>query len=206
MEQHNPEDPKLEDQPEEESQEDQPIESGFPEEPKAIFTPQEEITSDEAPSDYPHKTKAVKSETGIGIWLDDTLLKVRIYTYMKEDKLILLTQTQLTSEGVRELELVEGVVEAHFSLPTKKEVDRYRERAQRWNEEAQGLLISKTRVRNLLTRYHMKKLIVLGEDTGVESDENGALTIESEKKMEKLHPSILDFVMFKYENEAALTI
>lgn len=164
------------------------------------------------------KSEEVKPETavppmkstsfqGVDLWItDDSKIGVTVYVYFdKNKKVVLISGDPLIEEKAAEIGLTVGEIYAEFLAPQKKDLDLYRERASKWNADAEAMMISRGRVRQQLIKFNLKKLIVLGEDQKLTFDKK-ALDFTSQKLVEKLHPTVIELLLYKFEKEAAIVV
>lgn len=149
----------------------------------------------------------------LGAWLSKkSTVEVNVWLYRRpeEETITAIMSAPLTKEQMDTSGLVEMPLKAVFSVPDRRKMARYRERAGRWVAEAGVILTDKYRMRAQLLRNHLLSLDVIDPDTGrplvIERGKDEQMTEESEKKIEDLHPTLLEMLMNKYEQVADLLI
>jgi len=193
-----PEKDVQEDTQEEKSSEEAPS-SEQPEKGEAETQDEEEEKDDETDPE-----KSPLSEQGVNLWLDGTTLLVEISIFLNEAGKLMLVTLLNVEETLKELNMVRKPVLGEFTIPDLPALEKYRTRAERWSQSGQQFTTDRGRIRRLLLRHHLQKLTVAGEVVKLKHDEQGVLTLESEKKVDKLHPSVTEVLMLKFEREAAL--
>jgi len=166
----------------------------------------EEETQDEEEKkdDETDPEKSSLSGQGVNLWLDDTTLPVEISIFLNEAGKLMLVTLLNVEETLKDLNMIRKPVLGEFTIPDLPALEKYRTRAERWSQSGQQFTTDRGRIRRLLLRHHLQKLTVAGEVVKLKHDEQGVLTPESEKKVDKLHPSVTEVLMLKFEREAAL--
>lgn len=153
----------------------------------------------------------------LGLWItDDPSVKITVYVYknLRDGKLFLFLASPLTEERKKELtvggiHLREFEVPAEFTLPDRKQVDRYRERSSTLHESSGQMMISKSGMRRSLIRYHLLSLGLPHPETGepLQIDrESGRMSREVEDLLENLHPSLIDMLVLQFEVETGISL
>lgn len=106
---------------------------------------------------------------------------------------------QLESIGVEQIEIT-----ARFSIPSYDELETYRMNASMYNTDARALIIQRPILRRLLMENHLKSVNIPGVE--LKFNKRGQLTPESLEALDDLHPSIIDLLISKYADKAALML
>lgn len=108
---------------------------------------------------------------------------------------------------LEKLGLVEFPIEAVFSMPTKKDLDHYRNISAKWDPLARQSLVDMGRLRKELVRHNLKELEIQLPEGAVKlplkHDGRGRLVASVESKLNKLHPSFLDALAVRFELDGA---
>jgi len=147
--------------------------------------------------------KSPLSGRGVNLWLDDTILLAEISVYLNDEGRMILVTLLDVEDTLKEMSMTRKGVIGEFTIPDLPALEKYRTRAERWSPAAQQFTVNRGRIRRLLLRHHLKKLTVVGEEVKLEHDQ-GVLTPESERRVNKLHPSVLEVLMLKFERESSL--
>lgn len=94
-----------------------------------------------------------------------------------------------------------------FSRPSYDEISSYRQKSMIFDKNLGRMLVDPVRMRNFLIIFHLKRWSVRGDDGQpivLEFNDRGALDDESVKFIDKLHPTILDIVLSRFETEILL--
>ena len=139
----------------------------------------------------------------------DTVIST-IYIYQDKDTKRLKAILWEPSPELRGAGMFEFPVETTWSVPTKTQIDSYRDRSSRYNQAARAILVQRARLEELILQNHLQemKLGSEGHQTTVDlqKDKKGALTAASLAHINKLHPSVIDMVIAKFVDEAALIL
>jgi hypothetical protein len=137
-----------------------------------------------------------------------------IYTY-KDPKTGRLKNVSLDFQtALRELGFVEYPIEVEWSIPTREQLDAYRERASRIDIRTGRPMTHRATVQGLIIRNHLLELRFpsLSTSSGAPQilplprDSHGGLTKAALKTLGQLHSSVLDLLYVKYVDESALLI
>jgi hypothetical protein len=114
------------------------------------------------------------------------------------------------SSELRMTGMPEFPVETKWSVPSKAQIDSYRDRSSRYNTTARAVLVQRSRLEELLIQNHLLEMkLGSGEHQVVvdlQRDKKGLLTSASLAHINKLHPSVIDMMMAKFIDEAALIL
>lgn len=135
-------------------------------------------------------------------------IEVVVYVYKASDTEALqavfanpLTEDQRQAATISKIPL-----KTKFSIPTRKQLNRYRDKSAAWVPEAQSLIPNRSMVRSLLIRNHLLEWDLVDPDTGenvkIKRDGEGKLAPDSEEILDDLHPMLFEVLMGKYEREA----
>jgi hypothetical protein len=93
-----------------------------------------------------------------------------------------------------------------FTRPTYDELSSYRQKALLFDRQSGKMLVDPVRLRNFLIVFHLKTWSIRdNEGKPIELGFNGAaMDAESLKAIDKLHPTMLDIVLSKFEAEILL--
>lgn len=159
---------------------------------------QEPVSNGEAPPDL--------------LWIREgaDFVVVTIYVYQdpttKPIKYVVKDQAQFLTDGG----LVEYPVESRWTVPTRSQLESYRSSSARYNSEARAVLIQKVVIEDLLVRNHLQEILLgpVGHQTSValQRDAKGRITKESQVILDQLHPSVVDVMMAKFIDDAALIV
>ena len=146
------------------------------------------------------------------LWISEGSDFVISTIYIYQDPVTRRLKTILV-EPVQELKdqgMIEFPVETRWSVPSKTQLDSYRERSARFNTAARAVLVNRGMVEDFIIRNHLLEIKIGPEDNqkSVEltRDKKGALTNESMRVINKLHPSVIDLIFAKFVDEAALIL
>jgi hypothetical protein len=146
------------------------------------------------------------------LWISEgsnTVLST-IYIYTDKDTKRLRTILTQPSPDLRLQGMPEFVVETMWSVPTRVQMDGYRESASRYNVAARAVLVQRGLMEDLIIKNHLLELKTGSEGnwTQVElvRDKKGKLTSVSMETLNKLHPSVMEMIFAKFLDEAALII
>jgi hypothetical protein len=95
-----------------------------------------------------------------------------------------------------------------FSQPNYEDMSTYRRRSGVYRREAQQVIVDKIELRNHLLIWHLKDWNLTdsdGKKIELKSNENGALSDESEAIVYALSPTLLDVVMTIFEKDSLLS-
>jgi hypothetical protein len=133
-----------------------------------------------------------------------------LYIYQDKDNGRLKAVLWEPSPELRVAGMPEFPVETKWSVPSKSQIDSYRDRSSRYNQAARAVLVQRARLEELLIQHHLQemKLGSEGHQTVVDlqRDKKGALTAASLAHINKLHPSVIDMMLAKFIDEAALIL
>ena len=133
-----------------------------------------------------------------------------IYVYQSPTTGRLRTVLFEPSEDLRALEMREFPIETRWSVPAKMQLDRYREQSSRFNREARAVLVHKARMEELIVQNHLLEMKMGSGDSAhvidLTRDRRGTLTAESMEHINRLHPTVMDMMLSKFIEEAALII
>jgi hypothetical protein len=106
------------------------------------------------------------------------------------------------------LEFLGGTEEwFEFSRPSYDEISSYRQKSMVFDKNLGRMLVDPVRMRNFLIIFHLKSWSIRGDDGSpivLTFNERGALDDDSVKFIDKLHPTILDIALSKFETEILL--
>jgi hypothetical protein len=146
------------------------------------------------------------------LWISegvDTVIST-IYIYQDKDTGRLKAVLWEPSPELRLAEMPEFPVETKWSVPTKAQIDGYRDRSSRYNTVARAVLVQRARLEELMIQHHLLeiKLGSEGHQTVVDlpRDKKGVLTPVALTTINKLHPSVIDMMLAKFVDEAALIL
>jgi hypothetical protein len=148
------------------------------------------------------------SQTKSDIWGSKTpLIVVGIFLYLNEEgKLTLIMDKPLEGEVFQSLKLTKVDLTASFTLPGKKDIDKYRDKSSRWNEDAQALLFFRPKIERFIIVNHLKKLVVGGEIKVDLPSKDSFLSKAEEDLVYDLHPTILENVLKKFFEASLMVI
>lgn len=153
----------------------------------------------------------------VGLWVTETpTISVKVYAYknLRDGKLFFFSSTRLVEPRKKELEengvfLEEFEIPAEFTIPDRKQIDRYRERSSSLHEASGQMMINKSGMRRSVIRYHLTKLGLPNPETGeplqIDRD-SGKITRKVEDLLENLHPNLVDMLMLQFEVESGISL
>ena len=133
-----------------------------------------------------------------------------IYIYQDKDTRRLKAVLWEPSPELRITGMPEFPIETKWSCPSKSQIDSYRDRSSRYNQAARAVLVQRARLEELLIQNHLLE-IKLGSErhqtvVELQRDKKGVLTAASLAHINKLHPSVIDMMLAKFVDEAALIL
>ena len=144
-----------------------------------------------------------------GLWIDESsniVATIYLYKDTLTQDLVLIQPDPISIDRKKVLNLVEIPLTAEFTLPTRDQLNKYRDRSSKWNDDVQTVIPNRYLMRSLIMRNHLKAIDIIDPKTNerfkVEHDLKGRLTPQTESKLDKLHPSILEFIIMKFERVA----
>lgn len=146
------------------------------------------------------------------LWLGDEPNRVTVTIYAYKDRKTgkLRTLTLDVLSGSRDLRLIEYPIETVWTIPTKDQLEQYRQRASQYDGRARAVLVQRPSMQDLLFRYHLQEIKITQPGTDhqiqLERDRRGRLTDATMELIKKLHPSVLDLLFQKYLDDAALIV
>lgn len=150
------------------------------------------------------------------LWIKEGANRVitTIYTYKDPKTNKLKSVTLEISEWSREQGMVEYPIEAEWSIPTKDQLDTYRERGTRIDIRSGRSVLHRATVQNVIIKNHLLELRfpTLSTSSGAPSslplpkDKQGALSRAAIQTLGQLHSSVVDLLYMKYIEESALMI
>lgn len=133
-----------------------------------------------------------------------------IYIYQDKDTGRLKAVLWEPSPELKFAGMPEFPIETKWSVPTKAQIDGYRDRSSRYNQAARAILVQRAKLEELLIQSHLleMKLGSEGHQTVVDlqRDKKGILTAASVAHVNRLHPSVIDMMFAKFVDEAALIL
>jgi hypothetical protein len=133
-----------------------------------------------------------------------------IYVYQSPTTGRLRTVLWEPSSDLRDLNMREFPIETKWSVPSKTQLDKYREQSSRFNQAARAVLVHKARMEELIVRNHLLEMKMGSGDSAhvidLQRDRKGVLTTEAMEHINKLHPTVMDMMLSKFIDEAALII
>jgi hypothetical protein len=165
-----------------------------------ILTQQESPKTEEKPIQQETEKPTQKTPK---IWLDEIKpISVDCYVYHDEERNIqLISKEEISAENQKTLNLGLYTINAKFDIPSRKKLQKYREIASKWNDEAGMILIDRNLVRNQLMRHHLKEISIpdsKDQTLILERDKKNSLTSKSEETLENLHPTIMEYLLDKF--------
>jgi hypothetical protein len=148
----------------------------------------------------------------LGLWVHEGKDEVISTIYVYESSMTGRLRTVLfePSEDLRALEMREFPIETRWSVPSKQQLDRYRDQSSRFNREARAVLVHKARMEELIVQNHLLEMKMGSGDSAhvidLTRDRRGTLTAESMEHINRLHPTVMDMMLSKFIEEAALII
>lgn len=192
---------------EQKKEEKQPDEGEKKDEKRNLYP----TTLNEFIEDLPDPKEKDDGKLPKGLWISqDPKIIVTIYAYknVNSGEMTHVTMEPISDDRKRLMAVVELPITAEFRIPDHRQLDNYRERYSKWSDEAQALLPNRYNIRRVLIRNHMDKIDLVNPETGssiqLKHDKAKRLTPESEAMLDRLHPTILDLLMLKYERMANL--
>jgi hypothetical protein len=146
------------------------------------------------------------------LWISEgvDIVLLSIYIYIDKNTGRLKTILWEPSPELKSIGMPEFPIETKWSVPTRSQLDAYREKASRYNREARAVLVQRGRLEELVIQNHLLEMKTGSEEhqTVVElnRDKKGVLTVESLAHINSLHPSVLDMIFAKFVDEAALIL
>jgi hypothetical protein len=133
-----------------------------------------------------------------------------IYAYADDTNKLRSIQLDV-SYALRELRMVEYPIESTWTIPSKNQIEIYRDRSSRLDVRTRSQLVQRAVLQEIITRYHLQEFkIITGPEQSdtleLKRDKRGRLDDNTMQKLRSLHPSILDLIFVKYSEEAALII
>lgn len=130
---------------------------------------------------------------------------VEIYALLDQNnELLSLSNTPLTESQQEIMKCTTTKITAKFSMPSSSEMENYRISSSVYNADARSLVLQKPILRRLLLVNHLQSVDLPGVQ--IEHDKRNRLTTESEEVMDTIHPSIIDMLILKFQDKAALII
>lgn len=150
------------------------------------------------------------------LWIKEGANRVvtTIYTYKDSKTGRLKSVTMEISEWSREQGMVEYPIEAEWSIPTKEQLDVYRERASRIDALTGRSVLRRAILQSAIIKNHLLELRfpTLSTSSGAPQtlplprDKQGALSKAALATLGQLHSSVVDLLYMKYVEESALMI
>lgn len=189
--------------------------------PEDVESQVEVESSEEAESETPQLDLGPPPEDDgkmpTGLWVTDMgIVKVCVYLYknLRDGKLFFFTTTPLTEARKKELSeggihLKEFEIPAEFSVPDRRQIDRYRDRSSSLHEASGQLMISRSGMRRCILRYHLLNLGLPNPETGEPLQmerESGRISKKVEDLLEKLHPNLVEMLVSQFEMETGISV
>lgn len=138
-----------------------------------------------------------KIETEIFVYVDKDTREVRTYGLFRIDNYV---------NNAELLNVEEESLGAVFDMPSKKDIDRMKMFATRWDPGAQAVLLNELMYRKRLINKCLESIrLPENEPYKLPRLADGTLTDESEEWLESLHPAILDMLGIKFQQVANLS-
>jgi hypothetical protein len=169
-------------------------------------TPQstDQPTQEKAPvPETKSSPEAPKNSEAPGLWISKSKnVKALLYCYFDKDgEVVSVTNTPLAEDVVKSTGLTESRINAEFQRPTRKQIDRYRDRSGRWHPDAQGFVVNRSQVKNLLLKHHLVDIDITDPNTHKKLDLNikdGRISDEAEQILDDLHPTVVETLLNEF--------
>jgi hypothetical protein len=146
------------------------------------------------------------------LWISegvDTVIST-IYVYQDTATRRLRAVLWEPSSELKAIGMPEFPVETKWSVPSKAQLDGYRDRSSRYNQTARVVLVQRGRLEEFLVQNHLLEMkLGYGEHQTVvdlQRDKKGVLTADSLAHINRLHPSVIEMVLAKFIDESALIL
>lgn len=149
------------------------------------------------------------------LWITEGKTKVvsKIYAYKDETSKLRAISTEV-SYAMRALGLVEYPIESEWTIPSKDQLDGYKQRSSILDRTYMRSIIDRSKLQDEVTRSHLQTLKVhlpVGEGEQpqliqLKRDKKNRLTEETLAMVKRLHPTILDMLWAKYLEESSLVV
>ena len=136
-------------------------------------------------------------------------IEVDVLTSGEDGRIVSVSRTGLNIDFANDFPfMAHTVLKFIFSMPNYEDMSTYRRRSGVYRREAQQVIVDKIELRNHLLVWHLKDWNLTdgdGKKIELKSNENGALSDESEAIVYALSPTLLDVVMTILEKDALLS-
>jgi hypothetical protein len=146
------------------------------------------------------------------LWISEGVDTVISTVYVYQDTITGRLRAVLwePSPELRLTGMPEFPVETKWSVPTKAQIDGYRDRSSRYNQAARAVLVQRSRLEEFLVQNHLLEMKMgSGEHQTVidlQKDKKGILTAASLAHINRLHPTVIDMMLAKFIDDAALIL
>jgi hypothetical protein len=193
----------------------------------ALETPEELPVTESAPStpvietgmEGTEETDETPANYGDGLppnllWLGSGPNEIQCEIYLYKDvKTNKLRSVNLEpSETLRQLGFVEYPIHSTWTVPTREQMERYREQASRYNSLARAVLTHRHAMQDLLIRAHLRKLWFSMESNSQNNsleftfDRRDRLDDKSFTKLNQMHSTVIDVLFARFVEDAALIV
>jgi hypothetical protein len=111
---------------------------------------------------------------------------------------------------MREAGMIEYPIESEWSVPTREQINGYRERATRVDQRSGQVMLHQATIQNLIIQHHLLDLKFPASNGSISleltRDSRGALTKKAMTRLGQLHTTVLEMLYLKYSRESTLAI
>ena len=136
-------------------------------------------------------------------------IEVDVLTSGEDGRIVSVSRVGLNIDFANDFPFMKHtVLKFIFSQPNYEDMSTYRRRSGVYRREAQQVIVDKIELRNHLLVWHLKDWNLTdgdGNKIELKSNENGALSDESEAIVYALSPTLLDVVMTIFEKDCLLS-
>jgi hypothetical protein len=150
------------------------------------------------------------------LWVEEgkALVDVEIYAYKDPVSGKLKAVSQDPSTPLRAVSLIEYPIKSQWTIPTKVQLDSYRERSKTIDRTLLRTLVDRFQVQEYVIRYHLMDLKIhhpaeSGKEPSLillKRDKRGRLTDETLDMVKRIHPTVLELLWAKFMEEASLIL
>jgi hypothetical protein len=170
---------------------------------------------DEEPQIDTSETTQSEESNGVPpdlLWISEgtDIVISTVYIYQDPTTGRLKTILWEPSSDLKAVGMPEFPIETKWSVPTKAQIDNYRDRSSRFNTVARAVLVQRGRLEEFLIQNHLLEMKLGPQEhqtvVDLQRDKKGALTTASLDHINKLHPSVIEMILAKFIDEAALIL